>query len=169
MSTQVTNIEAMQYSWHPGKEWRDRFDVEQPDEWTPEWVGYCIIEAFKVDRKMPRIERPKDPGSAHPQIEYTQEEKDEWEKIPLVLGRTATLKEIAKMEIIFGWLGYVLAVRPNDAMVLRWWGLKRAVRVASDKAIAGKMGMDRVTFWRRRDRALDLICSKLTKDRAVVF
>lgn len=128
--------------------------------WTPEFVGRCMIEAFRIDRSLPRIERPKAPGSAHPQIEYSEEEREAWEEIPLDPERMmpSPLAK-ARMETIFEWL---TDLRDGSELqfALKNWAMRRASGT-SDRRIAGKLGMVRVTLTRRRDRALSAIASRL--------
>jgi hypothetical protein len=55
---------------------------DTPDPWwTADDVEARMIAAMKLDRLSPRLRGPRSPGSAHPTIEYTAEERaerDEW-------------------------------------------------------------------------------------------
>jgi hypothetical protein len=132
-----------------------------PETWTPEHVAKRLIEAFAVDRRLPRIERPKAPGSAHPQMTYTAEEMEEWEAIPIDPKRYAPqLAEIAVMERAFDWLQIVRESHHGIHFALKNWALCRASG-RSLRKVARDNGVGEDTLRKRADRALFLIASRL--------
>jgi hypothetical protein len=138
-------------------------------------VADWLIEAFKIDRRLPSIERPKKPGSAHPAMEYSREERDEWELIELDPKRFApTREEIASMELAFKWLLSVRESDPDGCFALKNWALRKAggktnrSGANSIKALARKMGVTDTALLKRKDRALSLITSTLCKQNGIV-
>jgi hypothetical protein len=136
-------------------------DPPIPETWTPEHVGKRLIEAFAVDRRLPRIERPKAPGSAHPQMTYTAEEMEEWEAIPIDPKRFAPQPdELAAMEAAFDWLQIVRESHHGIHFAVKNWALCRASG-RSTRKLCVLTGMSPATFRDRKDRALFLITSRL--------
>lgn len=148
-------------------------DAPIPETWTLDHVARRLIEAFRIDRRMPRIERPKAPGSAHPTMEYSREEKEIWETVEIDPKRFApTPAEIAAMETAFGWLRQIDFDKADS---LRAWSIRQtgtAIKRASGnsvRSIASKMGVSHVTLLKRKDRALSSIASRLNAERQPVW
>lgn len=109
-----TAANASRHNWTPPAIEAVERSPAIPTTWTPDHVASRLIEAFRVDRRMPRIERPKSPGSAHPAMEFSREEMDEWEAIEIDPSRFAPRwDEIAAMEEAFAWLLIVRKVGPG--------------------------------------------------------
>ncbi len=150
-------------------------DAPVPETWTPDHVARRLIEAFRVDRRMPRIESPKQPGSAHPSIEYSREEMEIWETVPIDPSRfIPTRAEIDVMETAFGWLTRMSVIDFDGVVALRVWALRtaggktRRGSAASVRTLARKLGVADTTLLRRKDRALSSIASTLNaKDMPV--
>jgi hypothetical protein len=164
MSRLQTAAEARSHSWMPPP-----FEVAElapaiAAEWTPDHVARRMVEAFRVDRRLPRIERPKAPGSAHPTMEFSREEIAEWEPIEIDPSRFApTRVEIAAMEAAFAWLLIVRESDPDAQFALKIWALS-AASGNSLRRFCRKTGAHRVTLLKRKDRALRVISSELNAD-----
>ena len=159
-----TAAEAARHDWTPPAFEDVEIAPSIPVEWTPDHVAGRLVEAFRVDRRMPRIERPKAPGSAHPTMEFSREEMAEWEAIEIDPSRFAPRRsEIAAMEEAFAWL---LILRESDLdaqFALKIWALTTASG-HSLRRFCRETGMVRVTLQKRKDRALKAISSKLNAD-----
>jgi Domain of unknown function (DUF6362) len=132
-----------------------------PETWTPEHVAKRLIEAFAIDRRLPRIERPKAPGSAHPQMTYTAEEMEEWEAIPIDPKRFAPQRdEIAVMERAFDWLRILSASHDNHRQAVKIWAMAKAGG-RSAKGFCNRSGIAWATFCSRRASGLSIITSGL--------
>ena len=146
-----------------------------PETWTPDHVARRLIEAFAIDRRLPRIERPKSTGSVHPQMSYTAEEMEEWEKIDIDPRRFAPRRdEIVAMERAFGWLLWL----PDGYMpAMRAWALWRlkVERQAEKKPDEQQKiplfcrGISRSTLFARRSEGLKIISDTLNSRRERVF
>jgi hypothetical protein len=151
-------------------------DGTLPAVWTPSHVSLRLIEAFRIDKRLPRVASPKAPGSAHPQIEYTDEERAEWETIPYDPSRAyPSPAEIATMEECFGWLSALAVLDLNACLALRMWALRMAggnTNRSGVRSLAGtarSLGIAKSTMTERKDRAISLIGSMLCYECAAVF
>jgi len=140
-----------------------------PEMWTPDHVGRRIVDAYRIDRRMPRIESPKSPGSAHPQIEYSDEDRAGWETNVIEPGRfPPSLAEIATMESVFLWLLLIRKSHLKEQIALKCW----AAAVASDTSIrkvGRRIGIHAETLKRRKDFALSLLSARLRECGVPVF
>lgn len=157
--------------------------IEPPSDpqsgWTPQLVAEKLIEAFRIDARLPRVAKPKAPGSAHPQMEYSDEERECWEEVKIDPTRFhPSFKEIETMEERFEWLYAVAETNVAAALALRnWilWAMRGSIRSggkksdASLRSFARKIGVDQSTITRRKDRALSIIVSMLCDEGEPVF
>ena len=148
-------------------------DAPIPETWTPDHVARRLIQAFRIDRRMPRIERPKKPGSAHPTVEYSREEMEIWEAVPIDVRRFApTPIERLEMEVAFAWLHMIADA---ESLALRAWAIRQAGGGLcgrsgnSIRSIAASQGVSHVTLLKRKDRALLSIASRLNGAKEPVF
>ncbi|HYA07714.1 MAG TPA: DUF6362 family protein [Xanthobacteraceae bacterium] len=148
-------------------------DAPIPATWTPAHVARRLIEAFRVDRRLPRIERPRAPGSAHPAMEYTREEMAEWEAIPIDPSRFApTPDEIERMETAFAWLLIARESGLKYQFALRAWALRKSSgrgHRGSIRGVARKFGLSDVALLKRKDRALDCVAWSLNEKGVSVW
>lgn len=153
----------------PPREEPEEIDAPIPEVWTPEHVARRLVEAFRIDRRLPRIERPKAPGSAHPQIEYTEEEREAWEVIPLDMARIApSLEEIETMDACFAWLAMVSRVDLDAHFALKNWARLKAEN-SSIRKFCRQHGIGHVTLIHRKNRATAKIVGKLVENGEAVF
>jgi hypothetical protein len=144
-------------------------DGTLPAVWTPQHVALRLIEAFRIDKRLPRVASPKNPGSAHPQMEYSDEEKAEWEHIPYDPSRAyPTPAELTTMEERFEWLYSVAETDLNAAFALRAWSICK-VSEQSARKFCRQHGIGQGTFRARKDRALSIIVSMLCDELEPVF
>jgi hypothetical protein len=139
--------------------------THQPAPWTGEMVRNRLVEAFEIDRRLPR-ERSRTAGSswpAKPIHEFVDvvywNEGEQRERVWESWERSANVspQEITRMEAAFGWLQWVpMEERRN----LEAWALATATR-RSVSAILRKRGLPRTSFYRLRDKAADSIAAKL--------
>jgi len=163
-----TAAEAARHDWTPPPFEEVELAPTIPAEWTPDHVARRLVEAFRIDRRMPRIERPKAPGSAHPAMEFSREEMAEWGAIEIDPSRfLPTRPEIVAMEEAFAWLLIVRESDPDAQFALKIWAIS-AASGHSLRRFCRKSGMVRVTLQKRKDRALKAISSKLNEDCVVV-
>jgi len=147
---------------------------EEPNWWTPSRVQRHLLEAFKIDDRMPKVASPKQPGSAHPAMEYTREEIEAWETVPLDPRRFPVTREQERaMNVALDWLFIVRAENMDAYRALRAFMLIERRRGGEGcqtiKRYCRDIGVLRVTFLYRKDRALSLIASKLNADLLPVF
>ena len=141
-----------------------------PRTWTPELVQSRLLEAFRIDRRMPRIERPKQLGSAHPTMEYSAEEKAEWEAVPIDPSRLPpTREDISYMERVFAWLLFLVGAAFDQLRVaLKAW-LATETRGGSHATYCRKNSLLLATFLAWKNEAVALIARRLNRDGVAVF
>jgi hypothetical protein len=137
---------------------------------TAETVSERMVAAFEVDRRLPRIAKPKAPGGSHPAVFRSHDEIAEVEAARKAAGIKddetvrvhPTRDEIAEMEKTFAWLPPLAAADYEAYKCLRVWAARMAQPVKtkgkhSMRSIAERLGMPPMKLLRRKDRALDLI------------
>lgn len=137
---------------------------------TADEVSERMIAAFAIDRRLPRVAKPKAPGGSHPAIYRSPELRAEVEAARKLAGIKddetvrvhPTHDEIAEMKSTFALLPDLAAADREAYDALRIWAARRAEPVAtkgkhSIRSIAAGLGMPPMRLLRMKDRALDLI------------
>ncbi|RNI19111.1 DUF6362 family protein [Paracoccus pantotrophus] len=118
--------------------------------WTTDDVADHFEEAFRTLRKLPPVKAQGYFG-AWPQVLRTKREIAAMEPEPMRVWPSAAA--ITRLERTFDWVRWI--EEPERKLV---WS--RAARVPW-KVIAGEMGCDRTTAWRRWQLALTKIAARL--------
>jgi hypothetical protein len=133
---------------------------------TIEATAKRVVDAFAIDRRLPRVRSPKAPGNAHPAVF-----RSEAERLVVALARKAdrieddepiippTKAELTTMDETFSWLRQLAVVDLDTHDALRAWAKRKAGCGRSIRAIAKDMGTSAMTLLRRKDRALALLVS----------
>ena len=122
-------------------------------DWTADDVADHFAEAFRTLRKLPSA-APRGHGCHWPQILRSAREIAAMEPEPMRVWPSAAA--ITRLEQTFGWVLWI--EEPERKLV---WS--RAARVPW-KVIAGEMGCDRTTAWRRWQLALTTIAARLNAE-----
>lgn len=141
---------------------------------TAEEASKQIVEAFAIDRRLPRVAKPKAPGGSHPTVFRSEALRFEVEQARKLAGikddETPRIHpsqaEIATMEKTFEWLPALAAADREAYDCLRIWAARQAEPVKtkgkhSARSIAVAMGMPPMKLIRRKDKALSLIVERL--------
>jgi hypothetical protein len=138
---------------------------------TTEQVSERMVEAFKIDRRLPRVQSPKAPGGAHPPIARSTALRYEVamaRKLAGIEDEPATIRptqtEIDAMEKTFALLPDIFAADREGYECLRVWCARMAEPVKgkgerSLRSIAERLGMPTMKLLRRKDRARSLSSS----------
>ena len=118
--------------------------------WTADDVSEHFEEAFRTLRKLPPV-KARGYFGAWPQVLRTKREIAAMEPEPMRVWPSA--EAITQLERTFDWVAWL--EEPERKLV---WS--RAARVPW-KVIAGEMGCDRTTAWRRWQLALTKIAARL--------
>ena len=119
-------------------------------EWTADCVADHFEEAFRTLRKLPPVKAQGYFGT-WPQVLRTKREIAAMEPEPMRVWPSPAA--ITRLERTFDWVAWL--EEPERKLV---WS--RAARVPW-KVIAGEMGCDRTTAWRRWQLALTKIAARL--------
>lgn len=122
-------------------------------DWTADDVADHFAEAFRTLRKLPLVKVQGYFGT-WPQILRSAREIAAMEPEPMRVWPSAAA--ITRLEQTFGWLLWI-----EEAERKLVWS--RAARVPW-KVIAGEMGCDRTTAWRRWQLALTTIAARLNAE-----
>lgn len=122
-------------------------------DWTADDVADHFAEAFRTLRKLPSA-APRGHGSHWPQILRSAREIAAMEPEPMRVWPSPAA--ITRLEQTFDWVLWI--AEPERKLV---WS--RAARVPW-KVIAGEMGCDRTTAWRRWQLALTTIAARLNAE-----
>lgn len=122
-------------------------------DWTADDVADHFAEAFRTLRKLPPV-KVQGYFGAWPQILRSAREIAAMEPEPMRVWPSAAA--ITRLEQTFGWVLWI--EEPERKLV---WS--RAARVPW-KVIAGEMGCDRTTAWRRWQLALTTIAARLNAE-----
>jgi hypothetical protein len=136
--------------------------VEQnKHELTADVVAERLIEAFAINRRLPRIERPRAPGS-HMRVVHSRADVKDWEVEELDPTRLPpTPPEIVAMERAFSWLLPVAEASLENYQALKAWCSVKLTGKPSLRSIARSWGIPPMKFLRRKDRALAMIVQNL--------
>ena len=183
MMTQFSTGKPSDLAWVPSPIESEKPDEPIPETWTPAHVARRLVEAFGIDDRMSRIERPKDLGSAHPAVEADEPERDAEGNVIIDKQALAMAKErydeapnrfppsrdeIAVMEAAFGWLLFLRESDPDAQFALKHWARLRQ-KCRKDSAFCRANGIARQTFISRKDRALAAVSSRLNAESAHVW
>ena len=147
--------------------------------WTAELVGVRLVEAFRTLDRLPRVERPREPGNHWPrhrvewadrlaQAELPEAERKAREELRNALCLRPSGSEIDCMDRALEWLRDLRAVDPGLALVTSLWALRTARR-RSLRALCREKGWAPATFYKLRARALDRLAATLNSDGVPVF
>jgi hypothetical protein len=149
-------------------------DDSVPTRWTAEYCQRRLLDAFRTDAALPRVNGPKQPGGAHPsvfnspaEIAATENEIARMADVPSTSRRSRpTQAEIGIMERIFAWLAIVtdLVLR----LALRDW-LRTECSGRSHQVYCRERGVLFATFIYRKNEALAIVAAALNGRRVAVF
>ena len=152
------------------------FGIEEdiiPECWTAEHLGKRFVEAFKVLRRMPPLQRPKEFGNGLPQIVRDADdyrnwtEQDKFEHFAR-LAAAPTRIEITHMEICLEWIRWLRAFDSGLAVIVGFWALRRAEERSIRHLCIEKKWSFR-NFYRKRDHALSTLATHLNRTEFRVF
>jgi hypothetical protein len=141
---------------------------------TADEVSERVIAAFAIDRRLPRVAKPKAPGGSHPPVW-----RSEAERLEVAQARKAdgiqddepvrihpSEAEIAAAEAAFAWLPPVAAANREAYDALRIWAAREAQPVKTKgakslRSIAADLGILPMQITRGKNRALALIAERL--------
>jgi hypothetical protein len=116
---------------------------------TAEMVSERVIAAFEVDRRLPRVRKPKAPGGSHPTVFRSEAERREVAEARKLLCMEddpeptihPTLYEIAQAEEAFEWIAAVAStgsrvVTSTDAEDGRTFKTREVEKASVDMALA---------------------------------
>lgn len=136
--------------------------------WTASDVEALMIVGAKLDHVAPRIARPKGYGSAHPQIEYSAEDRAAWErpedKDPLRAPLTRV--EALFADTALGWFSYLADVDEDVRKTFAAWLACKAQGYGSLKrwqAVTGKLNG---SVGYARTKCLSVIVARLNEAEA---
>lgn len=124
-----------------------------PPSWTDEWVRHRLVEAYRVEARLPGLSRRKIngvwPSAPHEFADVVGWEDaservlQRWSK-----ARGAFAAEISRMEQAQGWLLELLRTRPEERLCLAHWATAIAYN-HSLRALIVRRRWSRSTFYRR--------------------
>lgn len=144
---------------------------EVPPQWTAEWVRDRLVEAYSVERRLPRENR-RSVAQAWPPMML------EWQD---VLGRADDVREqiwkswensnvavsaedISRMDTAHDWLRLILVSYPVERECLSRWAAARAYG-GSLRRLLLKRGWSRTTFYRHVGAGAHIIALELKRRR----
>jgi hypothetical protein len=148
----------------------DRASATAPDMpscWTSEHVELRLLDAFRIDDRLPKLRGPKQPGDAHPQVAHSTDDIEGQEAIALNPKRfPPNAQEQTLMERVFEWLLFVtdLVLR----VALRDW-MRVEAKGHSQRAFCLSKGLLLRTFIYQKDAALAQIAARLNSKSVPVF
>src|SRR4051794_12217928 len=108
-------------------------NINAPAQWTPGWVQHRIVEAYRIERRLPRGKVPGLNGS-WPAITYEFADKVFWpDARERVLDSWSSAGgvyavEIERMAQAHDWLRVILGPLPLERTCLSQWGAAMAYR-----------------------------------------
>ncbi len=149
------------------------------DRWTPDDVARCLVAAFTVMRKLPRVRGPRQPGGHWPRhiVEWAdqlaQAELPPAEREARALARNdlafrPSPTEIKRMDEALDWLRDLRNEDAGLALILTLW----AYRAASGRSVQ-KLCRERNwaphMFYRKRSKALATVADTLNERGTSLF
>ena len=145
----IDTIRAWRADAPPRRTAAPSVEAPLPSEWTAEHVKRRLLEALGVDYRQMGIGRPREPGSAHPEIIRTAEEIAGAEVFPLDPRRfRPTRAETAMADAVLAWLGLVTddGDRLKLRNSLRAEGAGKAMKHCDDESQAINRAHATITF-----------------------
>lgn len=163
-------------------------DPRPPAQWTAEWVGYRLTEAFRVLARLPMRLGPAQPGSTMPaylydqadlnaQAERTAEQVAAGVDITEALRETQeranrsrtppTAVELSLTDEALRWC-MRFELPPLDAACVQTWAVARALDLNLGKLSQRRLGMTRDTISARARAVLGTLARRLHHDRVPV-
>ena len=149
------------------------------DPWTADHVGTCLVAAFKVLDKMPRVRGPREPGGHWPrhvvewvdhlaQADLPQGERDARAAARNELAFRPSPAEITRMEQTLEWLRELRLVDAGLALVLTLWAY-RSARGRSLQTLCRDRNWAPHMFYRKRRDALACVAKTLNARGTPLF
>jgi hypothetical protein len=139
-----------------------------PPTWTPGWVEFRYMAAFRTCLSLPIPTGPKAFGSNWPPIlrefkdHVGQVETGEIGKGRNRITRGAPIEEIAAMGKVFDWAMTVMRPYPFESKMLQAWALFRVLGKDPD-SLAARLSVSERTFRRKRRQAANLCAERLNR------
>lgn len=139
-------------------------------EWTPKIVGEELVEAVRWAYRAGGRVGPAGYGSGMPQIMMTHMDRiaEQW---PLLDDMDAEPRrraygpaEVSRMERVLLWQVTYLKESPVVGEALSLWVFCKIKKGVKYGDAVDRQGLARATAYRRRDRALAMIATGLTRD-----
>lgn len=146
--------------------------VHAPYLWTPNWVQHRLVEAFRIERRLPGGKAKPQSGS-WPAITYEFADKVFWpDARERVLDAWSSAggvysTEVQRMEEAHDWLRLILAPYPLERACLSQWAAAMAYR-RSLRGILARRGWSRTTFYRHVSAGSFVIAQRLHNDGVAV-
>lgn len=150
-----------------------------PLRWTPEHIGTRLVEAFRTMDRLPRAKGPRAAGNHWPlhrvefadrvaEAEMPPAELRERERRRNALAFRPSGEEIARMDRALDWLRQLRDQDADLALLVTLWAFRTA-RGRTIRVLCREQGWSPPTFYKRRDRALAMLASRLEGEGAAVF
>jgi hypothetical protein len=127
---------------------------EPPPEWTDDWVRHRLIEAYRIEQRLPGARRQKFSGlwPAHPYefadvVGWDDARERVWEGWSHANGGVYA-EEISRMDEAQEWLRVELAKHPGERVCLAAWAACVAYKYSLRSLVLRKK-WSRSTFYRR--------------------
>ena len=138
------------------------------ETWTDADVEARLIAAMKLDRLAPKLRGPKVPGNNHPTVEYTREERDEWE---IVEKRDVSREPLLRDETVFmdsalEWLSFLSAESEGTRRTFVAWLRGKAAGHGAMKKWCAEHGVLNGSVAHARKRCVAAIVARLNAERA---
>ncbi|ACB96733.1 hypothetical protein [Beijerinckia indica] len=143
-------------------------DERIPERWTPEHVGTRIVDAIRIERRLPPVRGPRPPGNHFREVVNEGIDQTDFADPPRNRRGPATATEIKQMEIALGWMTLLRDHDPGLAVVTVHW----AFAVVSGKTVRDlckRKGWAFGTFYRKRNAALGFVADHLNAVAVPVF
>jgi hypothetical protein len=148
---------------------------DPPAAWNGDWVCSRLVEAYRIEARLPGVAKYFSNGSAWPSINY------EFADV-VAQGETASSRVLAEWENTRGgvfayqltrmdqahdWLRHYLAGHEVERMCLAHWATSMAYH-RSLQSLLRKRRWSRTTFYRRVSAGASIIAGKLIADRVPI-
>lgn len=138
-----------------------------------------LVDAFRTLDKLPRAKGPRPAGNHWPahriefadrvaEAELPETERRERERRRNDLAFRPSGTEIARMDRALEWLRALRELDPDQALLVTLWAFRTA-RGRTIRVLCRERGWTPPTFYKRRERALTAIASRLEAAGTPVF